>query len=172
MLTTSAGVSEVRVAEATLATIAVPQKKGKPKSRLPTAHRGQGVRQQDTAPVAAPAWNPPLHPAEAPPQELEAAPRPARKEVHRRVPAALAGRTHLRLARASAEAARPPRAQGSKLLYTCLHPSRAHGVRPMRPLIDGMRVFSDSSQSGESQRPTLASHQTNTSAARRESAYG
>jgi transposase len=33
MLTTSAGVSEVRMAEATLATIAVPQKKGKPKSR-------------------------------------------------------------------------------------------------------------------------------------------
>ncbi len=31
--TTSAGVSEVRMAEATLATIAVPQKKGKPKSR-------------------------------------------------------------------------------------------------------------------------------------------
>jgi transposase len=33
MLTMSAGVGEVRMAEATLATIAVPQKKGKPKSR-------------------------------------------------------------------------------------------------------------------------------------------
>jgi transposase len=33
MLTVSAGVGEVRVAEATLATISVPQKKGKPKSR-------------------------------------------------------------------------------------------------------------------------------------------
>ena len=33
MLTMSAGVGEVRMAEATLATISVPQKKGKPKSR-------------------------------------------------------------------------------------------------------------------------------------------
>ena len=33
MLTMSAGTGEVRMAEATLATIAVPQKKGKPKSR-------------------------------------------------------------------------------------------------------------------------------------------
>jgi transposase len=33
ILTMSAGVGEVRMAEATLATIAVPQKKGKPKSR-------------------------------------------------------------------------------------------------------------------------------------------
>jgi DDE family transposase len=33
MLTASAGVGEVRMAEATLATISVPQKKGKPKSR-------------------------------------------------------------------------------------------------------------------------------------------
>ena len=33
MLTTSAGIGEVRMAEATLATIAVPQEKGKPKSR-------------------------------------------------------------------------------------------------------------------------------------------
>jgi transposase len=33
MLTTSAGVGEVRMAEATVATISVPQKKGKPKSR-------------------------------------------------------------------------------------------------------------------------------------------
>src|SRR3954468_23949070 len=33
VLTTSAGVGEVRMAEATLATISVPQKKGKPKSR-------------------------------------------------------------------------------------------------------------------------------------------
>ena len=32
MLTTSAGVGEVRMAEATLATIRVPLKKGKPKS--------------------------------------------------------------------------------------------------------------------------------------------
>jgi hypothetical protein len=82
MLTMSAGVGKVRMAEATLATISVPPEEGKAEIPPPPTDRGQGVRQPQVPSGVTPARHPPLHPAEAATEELETPSRPSGQGVH------------------------------------------------------------------------------------------